>query len=104
MGNITGAQVEQIIKLYAGNNSILETAKAIGVSTVKVRKVLITEGLWESDTSIKIGEFLKQGLTTEEIANTLYMSVKNICHMSVAYMEARSCRRKRYVQTNIGTE
>lgn len=78
MGNITGAQVEQIIKLYVGNNSILETAKAIGVSTVKVRKVLITEGLWESDTSIKIGELLKQGLTTEEIANTLYMSVKNV--------------------------
>ncbi|MDO4474925.1 MAG: hypothetical protein Q4B75_09795 [Eubacteriales bacterium] len=48
------------------------------MSTVKVRKILITEGLWESDTSIKIGELLKRGLTTEEIANTLYMSVKNV--------------------------
>ena len=78
MSIITGTQVKEIINLYASNNSILETAKASGVSTVKVRKILITEGLWQSDTSIKIGEFLKQGLTTEEIANTLYMSVKNV--------------------------
>ena len=48
------------------------------MSTVKVRKILITEGLWESDTSIKIGNLLAQGLTTEEIAEKLYMSVKNV--------------------------
>ena len=41
-----------------------------------VRKILITEGLWESDTSLKIGDLLKRGMTTEEIADTLYMSVK----------------------------
>lgn len=45
----------------------METAKATGVSTVKIRKILITEGLWESDTSIKIGNLIKQGLTTEDI-------------------------------------
>ena len=78
MSKITGMQVKAVIDSYISNNSILETAKATGVSTVKVRKILITEGLWESDTSIKIGELLKQGMTTEEIANTLYMSIKNV--------------------------
>ena len=48
------------------------------MSTVKVRKILITEGLWESDTSIKVGTLLAQGLTTEEIAEILLMSVKNV--------------------------
>ena len=56
----------------------METARAAGLSTVKVRKILITEGLWESDTSIKIGTLFDQGLTTEEIAEILYMSVKNV--------------------------
>lgn len=78
MGNVTGAQVKSVIASYANNNSILETAKETGISTVKVRKILITEGLWESDTSLKIGDLLKQGMTTEEIAGTLYMSVKNV--------------------------
>lgn len=78
MGQITGMQVKAVIDSYTTNNSILETSKATGVSTVKVRKILITEGLWESDTSIKIGELLKKGMTTEEIANTLYMSIKNV--------------------------
>ena len=78
MGTISGKQVREVIRLYSSNNSILETARAAGLSTVKVRKILITEGLWESDTSIKIGTLLEQGLTTEEIAEILCMSVKNV--------------------------
>lgn len=78
MRDISGIQVNEIINVYFSNNSILETAKATGVSTVKVRKILITEGLWESDTSLKIGRLLKEGMTTEEIADVLYMSVKNV--------------------------
>ena len=78
MGKITGEQVRSVIASYANNNSVLETAKETGMSTVKVRKILITEGLWESDTSLKIGDLLNQGMTTEEIATTLYMSVKNV--------------------------
>lgn len=78
MGNVTGTQVKSVIASYENNNSVLETAKETGISTVKVRKILITEGLWESDTSLKIGDLLKRGMTTEEIADTLYMSVKNV--------------------------
>ena len=78
MRNMSENQVAETVRLYLTNNSILETARAIGMSTVKVRKILITEGLWESDTSRKIGTLLDQGLTTEEIAETLYISVKNV--------------------------
>ena len=78
MRNISDKQIDEIIQTYQVTNSILETARMIGVSTVKVRKVLITEGLWESDTSNKIGALLKQGYQTEEVAKILCMSVKNV--------------------------
>lgn len=78
MGKLTGRQVESVIDSYLTNNSILETAKETGMSTVKVRKILITAGLWESNTSKQIEELQSQGMTTEEIADTLYMSVKNV--------------------------
>ena len=55
MGHVTGTQVESVIASYAKNNSILKTAKETGISTVKVRKILITEGLWESDRTCQRG-------------------------------------------------
>lgn len=75
---ISSKQVEQVVRLYTNNPSILDVAQTTGFSTVKVRKILITEGLWESETSIAIGRLLREGLTTEQIANRLYMSVKNV--------------------------
>ena len=78
MRNISDELIDEIIQAYQATNSILETAKIIGVSTVKVRKILITEGLWESDTSNKIGALLRQGYQTEEVAKILCMSVKNV--------------------------
>lgn len=78
MNTIAQAQIDKIVDLYMVNNSVLETAKAAGISTVKARKILITEGLWKSTTSEEIGTLLKQGMTTEEIADDLHMSVKNV--------------------------
>jgi len=78
MSVISGEQVKQILDLYAVNQSILRTADEMGLSTVKVRKVLITEGRWQSDTSVQIGMLLTHGLTTEEIAERLHISVKNV--------------------------
>ena len=45
MNTIVQAQIDKIVDLYMVNNSVLETAKATGISTVKARKILITEGL-----------------------------------------------------------
>lgn len=78
MSVISGEQVKQILDLYAVNQSILRTADETGLSTVKVRKVLITEERWHSNTSVQIGMLLSQGLTTEEISERLHMSVKNV--------------------------
>ncbi len=75
---ISGKEVERIIKVYMETDSIIETAKACKISTVKARKVLITEGLWSSETSEQIRELLAQGRSTTEVAETLCMSVKNV--------------------------
>ena len=78
MNTIAQTQIDKIVDLYMENNSVLKTAKAAGISTVKARKILITEGLWKSTTSEEIGTLLQQGMTTEEIADVLHMSVKNV--------------------------
>lgn len=76
--HISNNLVKQVISLYNQNQSIIDTAKALDLSTVKVRKILITEGLWQSETSLAIGRLLEQGLSSEEIADELYMTVKNV--------------------------
>ena len=68
----------QIVENYLENESISFTAASLGVSQVKVRKVLLTEGLWSSKTSIRIAHYLEQGLTTAEIAEALSTTVKAV--------------------------
>ena len=68
----------KIIETYAINNSVKKTAEELGTSVIKVRRVLITEGLWSSETSRKIGELYAQGLTVKEIAETLHYTEKNV--------------------------
>lgn len=67
-----------VIQLYRENNSINQTSQELGISTVKARRILITEGLWSSNTSLKVKALYKQGLSTEEIARELSVSVKNV--------------------------
>ena len=69
---------DQIIETYKETGSVKETAEKLGTYPIKVRRVLITEGLWRSKTSDAIGELYRQGRTTKEIAAELYMSEKNV--------------------------
>lgn len=86
MGNkwITKEEVERIKDTYAeterrdGKASILKTAAALNLSTVKVRRVLITEGLWSSKSSVEIGAYKAAGMSTVEIAEKLHMTEKNV--------------------------
>lgn len=78
MKNERNSEINRIIQIYNSCNSIMKTSRLTGVSTVKVRKILITEGLWESDTSRQIRLLLDQESTTEDIAKRLNMSVKNV--------------------------
>lgn len=69
---------EEIIDTYRQTHSIARTAAACHVSIVKTRRVLITENLWASRSSREIDELYNQGLSTEEIAGKLSMTVKNV--------------------------
>ena len=69
---------EKVVSAYNRLDSIKEVAAELGVSTVKVRRVLITLGLWSSSTSVKIGALYDQGLSVKAIAARLYMSEKNV--------------------------
>ena len=69
---------DRVIESYAKTSSVKKTAEELGISVIKVRRVLITEGLWSSPTSEKIIELHKQGYSTAEIANMLHYTEKNV--------------------------
>ncbi|MEG1716980.1 MAG: hypothetical protein RR275_09240, partial [Lachnospiraceae bacterium] len=68
----------KIIQLYQETSSVKETAKKLGTYPIKVRRVLITEGLWNSNTSVQIGSLYTRGLSVAEIAKQLFISEKNV--------------------------
>lgn len=68
----------QIIRTYLDAESVKDTAVICDVSTVKVRKVLITEGMWSSRTSVEIQHYLSMGKTTAEIAQILCTTDKAV--------------------------
>ena len=54
---------ETVAEVYRQTNSTKQTAKLLSISEVKVRRILITCGLWNSQTSDQIGELYQQGLS-----------------------------------------
>jgi hypothetical protein len=71
-------QYQKIIQLYQETTSVKVTAKKLGTYPIKVRRVLITEGLWHSNTSDLIGSLYASGLSVYEIAKQLLISEKNV--------------------------
>lgn len=69
---------QQIIECYKETGSVKKTAEKLGTYPIKVRRVLITEGLWHSKTSDRIAELMGQGLSVTQIAETLLVSEKNV--------------------------
>ena len=69
---------QSIIDTYLQTGSVKETAKLLDTYPIKVRRVLITEGLWSSRTSEEIGALWEKGMTVPEIAEALCLSEKNI--------------------------
>ena len=69
---------QKIIQIYHETESVKETAKKLGTYPIKVRRVLITEGLWHSNTSIQIVSLYASGLSVAEIAKQLFISEKNV--------------------------
>lgn len=72
------ALYQEIIRTYLDTESVKDTAAKLETSVVKVRKVLITEGLWSSKTSLEIQHYLNLGKTTAEIAEILSTTEKAV--------------------------
>ena len=69
---------QKIIDTYKENASVNKTAEQLGTYPIKVRRVLITEGIWHSKTSDQIAKLTEQGLTVSQIADRLVISEKNV--------------------------
>jgi hypothetical protein len=67
--------IEKVVTVYKKTGSISETALQAEISTTKVRKILITMGLWSSPRSLQIRHLSDQGKSSAEIAKALQISV-----------------------------
>lgn len=70
-----GNLYQRIVECYLKERKVAAVAKELNVPTSKVRRVLITEGLWSSPTSRKIAALLSEGWKKEEIAEKQHCSV-----------------------------
>ncbi len=82
---INEGSYQQIIDAYQEMGSISAVQKRLRVSEVKIRRVLITEGLWSSKTSRQIWALADKGMSLQEIAETLNTTQKAV----EAYMPYR---------------
>lgn len=69
---------EKVIDEFKNKLSVKEIASKLEISIVKVRRILITEGLWRSRSSDEIGRLYKQNYSVKEIADELHMTEKNV--------------------------
>lgn len=73
---------DDIVRTYLNNSSIRETAIHHDMSRQKVRKILITEGVYSTPQSIQVNELLDSGYTTQEIAEKLAISIGTVNNLS----------------------
>jgi len=67
--------IEKVVNVYKNTASISKTALQTEISTTKVRKILITEGLWSSARSQQIRELSDQGKSSAKIAEILQINI-----------------------------
>ena len=70
--------IETVCNQYQNDISIRTLAKKCELSPMKVRKILITGGVYATDLSTEIAELYKDGKTVGEIAEILSMSRANV--------------------------
>lgn len=75
---VVDALYEQIVSERNNGKSIAEIAKKLHTTQVRVQRVLITEGLWNSKRTRQIAEMRMQGMTISEIAELLGKDEKTI--------------------------
>ena len=76
---IQASVIDEVVELYKnGTKSLRSVAKSTGFSMTKVRKILITAEVYSTETSSAVGAAFKNGMSVEEIAQMLNMSVSNV--------------------------
>lgn len=74
--------ISLILSTYEATESISQTARQLNISHSKARKALITAGAWENDKSVAIRNLREQGLSDDEIAAELNISLRVINALS----------------------
>ena len=69
---------QRIVDVFLKEKKVAAVVKELQVPASKVRRVLITEGLWSSRTSRRIAEFLAQNMKKDQIAIKLNCTVKAV--------------------------
>ena len=69
---------ERIIEYYISCESMDDTAKTFGLSHQKVRKILITAGVYSSPETNMAISLLEKGLKVEEIAKRMGVTKKTV--------------------------
>lgn len=69
---------DQVIAEYKRTGSVKRTAQNVGTTLVRAQRILITEGLWSSETSRNVGRLYAEGKSVEQIAAELYVSIKTV--------------------------
>ncbi len=68
----------KVVEEYLRTGSVKQTMESVGTTLVRTQRILITEGLWSSNTSEKIGNLFSQGKTVSQIAEELFLSEKTV--------------------------
>lgn len=66
----------EVVDYYEECGSVRQTAKKFKISQQKVRKILISAGVYKNETSVKIKEMYDGGQSIESIALELKLSTK----------------------------
>lgn len=70
--------LEHSVAVYRASSSIRAAARELEISPMKLRKILITEGIYDNAMSREIWTMYKGGMSVEEIAEAEGMTVSNV--------------------------
>ncbi|MDT2670008.1 DNA-binding response regulator [Enterococcus dongliensis] len=74
---------DDVVKTYLKTQSIRKTSLQHNMSRVKVRKILINEGVYSTAESIRVNNLLSEGLSPAEVANKMAISISSVNNLSI---------------------
>ena len=65
--NVMKELMDVVSAIYAETGELKKTSEEIGLSALKVRKILITAGVFENETAAEVAELFREGKSAAEI-------------------------------------